>query len=402
MNKATAILFLKRFSENSSTPAEQEDFLAWLNSAPEPDIEDIARKYEDILQAFAESGQADARLVKLIEERLNEEETAPVVPLITTVPVVHRSPFWRRYAGAAAAVLLLVLSGAAFFLFNRSGGSKPDQATVAPQVSNELLPGGNKAVLKLADGTTILLDSAKGGLLSKQGAANVVKLEDGQLAYNTSGGNDQKPLYNTIETPNGGQYAVVLSDGTKVWLNATSTLRFPATFTEGERRVTLTGEAYFEVVHNSDYPFIVAAGNAEIKDIGTAFNINSYPDEPAMQVTLTEGLASVSAGGKEVQLKPGKVAALTGQDIRLADADVQSAVAWKNGLFQFKNASIESIMRQVARWYDVEVAYDGTITQLFSGAIYRNSKASEVFKILEKGGNVQFVITGKKIVVKPL
>jgi transmembrane sensor len=266
----------------------------------------------------------------------------------------------------------------------------------------------------------IVLDSAANGALSQQGKTIVLKKQDGQLIYQSQhNGNQDAVAWNTISTPRGGQYQVVLPDGTKVWLNAVSSLRFPAGFTGKERIVELTGEAYFEVKpltpkgENEKMPFVVKIvtpdGNgAQIKVLGTHFNINAYDDEPMIKTTLLEGSVKVSAIGnrQSAMLKPGEQVSISqssqlSQPIPVQTADIEEAVAWKEGRFVFNEASVETVMREIARWYDVEIVYAGKVpAEKFEGEIPRNSNIQEVFKILELS-NVHCKIEGRKITVLP-
>ena len=219
----------------------------------------------------------------------------------------------------------------------------------------------------------------------------------------STGGKDLRGAvaYNTLTTPRGGQYHLTLSDGTSVWLNAASSIKYPIAFTGNERRVEITGEVYFEVEHNAAKPFRVICNGQTVEDLGTHFNINAYNDENAVKTTLLEGSVNVSAAGKNKMLKPGEQAQLQHGNIRIADVDVNKVAAWKNGLFQFNDDNIRDIMRQLGRWYDVDIKYEGNLPDWeFSGAIPRNANLSQVLDILSFV-KVHFRIDGKTIVVKP-
>lgn len=326
-----------------------------------------------------------------------------------------------RWWYAAAAVVLAGIPLAYYFL-----QSKPSNAVVqhVPPPPNDILPGGNQAVLTLADGSTILLDKAGNGVLSRQGSTQVVKLANGQLAYKASGSsNASTNLYNTIATPRGGKFQVTLPDGTKVWLNAASSLRYPASFTGPVREVTLTGEAYFEVA-----PMVLAAADGKkgklpfrvivnypteggeekksmVEVLGTHFNVNAYAEEPVIKTTLLEGSVKVSAasGGASPAsriLKPGQQAQLQQQQLAVVDADTEAAIAWKNGLLQFEGDDIQAAMRMIARSYDVTVEYNGTAPSThFRGTVSSNGPVSKVLDLLEQTGEVHFEIKGRKIIV---
>lgn len=315
---------------------------------------------------------------------------------------IVRVSFWKRFA-AAAAVIVVLLSGSYFLFFNKETIKKQN-----PQLAiTDAAPGGNKAVLTLSDNSVVILDNAQNGVLSQQGNTKVLKLHDGQIAYNTSGDTKQA-LYNTISTPRGGQYQMTLSDGSKVWLNSASSIKFPVAFTGDERKVEITGEAYFEVAKNASMPFKVnAMDRQEVEVLGTHFNINAYNDEATINTTLLEGKVKVSASGSGLQdpdsqlLSPGQQAIMSkeGRISLNKNADVDAVVAWKNGWFNFNNYSVENIMRQISRWYDVEVVYAGRISaETFTGIVKRNSNVSEVLKIMQEAG-LKFKIDGKKIIV---
>lgn len=322
---------------------------------------------------------------------------------------------WQKYAVAAAVIILL---GAGYWWFShepvKNEIAKNDNVIKAPVT--DALPGVNRATLTLADGSQIVLDSAGHGVISQQGNTEVVKRNDGGIAYRT-GKDSHELIYNTITTKRGEQYPLVLPDGTEVWLNAASSLKYPVAFTGKERTVELTGEAYFEVakktIHNANggeerMPFTVkiltASGNGgEVNVLGTHFNINAYPDEKDIKTTLLEGSVKVSRDNAVGLLKPGQQAISGKNAIQIVkDADTEEAVAWKNGRFQFGGAPIEAIMRQLSRWYDVDIVYEGKVTQRFVGEISRNVPASKVFRILEETGRVKFSIENKKIIVSPV
>ena len=309
---------------------------------------------------------------------------------------------WVRVA--AAAVLILLATGT-FFLLNRQ--SQNESAKVNKElVTPDIKPGGNKAILTIGDNSQIVLNNMQNGILTQQGNTKVLKLDNGQLAYTLINEKPGEIFYNTLTTPKGGQYQLTLSDGTKVWLNAASSLRFPTSFSGKQRIVELTGEVYFEVAKNASMPFKVnVAGKGEVEVLGTHFNINSYSDEPTINTTLLEGSVKVTdlstrntqflIPGQQAQVNPGNQVSIN------KNVDVDEVMAWKNGLFNFNSLDIENIMRQVARWYDAEISYEGKINkETYSGIVSRNSNISEVLKILEEGG-VRFRIEGRKIIVLP-
>lgn len=313
--------------------------------------------------------------------------------------VVHLN--WRRMA--VAAVFILLVGAGVFWLLQSQKKEQEIAIQVKPNVQKDVAPGSTKAILKLADGTEIILDSANEGTLAQQGGVKIIKLNNGQLSYNPQDRKSNEVLYNTITTPKGGQYQLVLADGTKVWLNAGSSLHFPAAFAGQERIVELKGEGYFEVAKNAVMPFHVRVNEMDIQVLGTHFNVNAYTDEGLMRTTLLEGSVKVSKGTQARLLKPGQQAAVN-QDEQIFvqnDVNLDEVIAWKNGLFQFQSADLETILRQASRWYDIEVEYRDKITERFSGQISRNVNISQLLKILEFTGKVHFEIEGKKIIVKP-
>ena len=320
----------------------------------------------------------------------------------------------------AAAIIFFLITGSAAYLFLRS----PTQKNIVvnsgdtKRFRNDVGPGGDKATLTLADGTKINLDSVHAGAISQQGSAKVSKFGNGLLAYHSPvieiSSKNTAVFFNTITTPRGGQYQVVLADGSKVWLNAASSLRYPTSFTGRQRFVELTGEAYFEVSHlnakseKGHLPFVVKIINAsgarsEVEVLGTHFNINAYNDESVIKTSLLEGSVKMTQVNNTILLVPGQQAqANSNGDIKIiSDVDMNEATAWKNGMFEFKKADIKTIMRQIARWYDVEIQYQKNVDEKFYAEISRNTNVSNVFKMLEETGGVHFEIDGKKVTVMP-
>lgn len=309
----------------------------------------------------------------------------------------------RWFRVAAAAIILLLLSAGGYFIFNKHTQKQIVENEKQQQpYKNDVPPGGNKAVLTLANGTQIILDSAANGTLTQQGNTKIIKPGSGQLAYNSLNEKPGEVLYNTISTPKGGQYQVILADGSKVWLNAASSLRFPTSFTGKERKVELTGEGYFEVAKNAAMPFRVSVNDILVEVLGTQFDVNAYEDENAVMATLVEGNVRVTKGHAVQLLAPRQQAQINpnGQIVWHKNVDTDAVVAWKNGRFEFNGNTIESIMRQVARWYNVEIEYKGPVpADNFMGGTSRQENVSELLKILEQTQSVRFRIEGKKIIV---
>jgi ferric-dicitrate binding protein FerR (iron transport regulator) len=313
---------------------------------------------------------------------------------------------WPRFF-AAAAIIICIISTGAYFLFKSVSLrqiANADKLSKANNKNNDIHPGKNTATLTLSDGTTVILDETQNGTVSTQGNTKILKLDNGILSYNASNkGKVVEVLYNTISTPKGGQYQLLLSDGSKVWLNAASSLKFPAAFTGKERKVELLGEAYFEVAKNENMPFKVKADGMEVEVLGTHFNINSYDDESIVRTTLLEGSVKINGVKSKSFLKPGQQAKLDRDgDIRVInDADIDEAVAWKEGRFQFNRADIHEVMRQIARWYNVNIEYRGIVSSHFGGTISRDVNLSQVLKMLQLTGEVKFYVEDRKVVVIP-
>lgn len=265
-----------------------------------------------------------------------------------------------------------------------------------------IAPGGNKAILTLQDGSTIVLNDAKDGTLVKQGNTRVIKLTNGQIVYDDASAPADKVLHNTMTTPRGGQYQLTLPDGTDVWLNSASSITYPTSFVGKERKVSITGEAYFEVAKDKSKPFHVLAGNQNIEVLGTHFNVMAYSDEESIKTTLLEGSVKISEHNNTSILKPGEQAIVNKQGgIKIKQAVIEEALAWKNGYFKFNRVDIKYIMRQIARWYDVEVAYEGDMPEdEFVGKIGRGENIKQVLRVLELE-HVHFKIEGRKIIVLP-
>lgn len=348
----------------------------------------------------------EGKLDRYLKEALNEE--AGIHPddeqIIETIGKNRsRLPAWLKYTAAAALLLTASLS---FYFHTRPA---EQQMAKIKTVINDAMPGGNKAILTLSNGSKIVLNDIGVGTIAKQGHSSIDKLQDGRLIYQSdqpdSSGNKnitQKIAYNTISTPKAGQYQVTLPDGSKVWLNSVSSITFPTIFTGNERRVTITGEVYFEVAKNKKMPFLVNTRGQSVQVLGTHFNINAYEDENNVRTTLLEGSIKITASNSSKILVPGQQAEVAGNKIRIIDSgNLDAAVAWKNGYFVFDNADLPSLMRQLSRWYDVNIIYNGNAgDHEFVGEIKRNTNLSNVLKILASSG-VHFRIENKNLFIEP-
>jgi transmembrane sensor len=344
-----------------------------------------------------------------IWDKVQESTIRPVAPV--------RKIKWLR-ASAAAAIIISIGTGA-YFWNTQNQQPKRTLSAEARRVNAvvDVPPGGDKAILTLANGKQIILDNAANGVLAQQGHTDVVKLANGQLVYKGTGEKADEVIYNTLGTPRGGQYRLMLPDGSRVWLNAISSIRYPTAFTGKERTVEITGEAYFEVIRDKSRPFRVVCIKADhpgersdkgsetekmtIEVLGTHFNINAYNDEPSIKTTLLEGSVKVTRDNNSVVIKPGEQTQLNNSGTLkvIHDANVDEAVAWRNGLFEFQDADLHSILRQVMRWYDVDVEYQGNIPdRYFTAIISRDKTLTGVLEIL-KLSDIDYKLEGKKLVI---
>ena len=311
--------------------------------------------------------------------------------------VIKLNPFWLRSAAAVIIIAAVALGGHYLLKTDKHG-----QSQMAKNEFKNINPGGNKAVLTLADGRRVVLDDAQNGQLATQAGVVISKAADGQIVYKISGAENTglPTLQNTISTPRGGQYQVILPDQTSVWLNSASTISYPAAFTGQERLVSLTGEAYFEVAKNEKMPFKVRSGLQTVEVLGTHFNVNAYPDEPNKLTTLLEGSVKLVTPASSIRIAPGEQGVVLNDGVLLKRrVDIDRELAWKNGLFSFEGQDIRAIMRQISRWYDIEVVYDKNLPEeKYYGEIARSSKLENVFKILELN-NLAFRMEGKTVYV---
>ncbi|WP_215233147.1 FecR family protein [Dyadobacter linearis] len=369
------LMHLIRMSENDETLA------ALIRNAWEslhPDEKEFSEE---------ESGKMLHSILQTAENQREEEEEQEKV----------RPMRWLRYAAAS----LLIIAGFSLYWLKNRPEKVPEVSVTGRQVT-DIPPGGNRAMLSLSDGRQIPLDSAANGLLGSHGAASFTKTGDGKLrvavSENLQETNNQS---NRLSTPKGGQYQVTLHDGSKVWLNASSSIRFPTVFANNNRTVEISGEAYFEVTKDRKRPFRVRFGTSEVEVLGTSFNIMAYRDESASKTTLVEGSVKLRNKKGSKKLTPGQQATISANGaIQTAAVDIDREIAWKNGLFYFKDSGIQEIMRQAARWYDIDVNYEGKIPKRqFTGKVSRNVNISELLNMLRYAG-VNARVEQNKVVVK--
>jgi ferric-dicitrate binding protein FerR (iron transport regulator) len=383
-----------------------------LTSQAEKTISDEERM--ELLQYL--SAEENEKLIKDVigevyqqpgeEIPMNEKAAQDMLGLIlqTGKPEAKLITMFRRRVGyritVAAAVLLVIMSAAWLFMELSPKPRTQDQAVLSNDVK---APDVNKAMITLANGQRVYLDSVQNGQLALQGNIKLIKLADGRIVYQTASGEVIKEIqYNTLHNPRGSKVIdMALADGSRVWLNAGSSITFPVAFIGKERKVAITGEAYFEVAHDASKPFVVARGETSVQVLGTHFNVNAYEDEEDIKVTLLQGAVKVSNSNQSAVIKPGQQARV----VRNAkpeisnDVDLEKVMAWKNGQFNFEDADLPTVLRQLARWYDLEVVYQGAVPErAFGGKMQRDLMLSQVLRILEKM-DVKFKLEGKRLLI---
>jgi ferric-dicitrate binding protein FerR (iron transport regulator) len=389
-------ILLDRFFSNTCSPLEKAELMDLLAT---DEHDEAFKKYLDKAwgNTSATHQLTDLQSTKILSAIFSKER-ARVVPL-------SPAPRYKKLFWAAAAVLLLGISSTIYLLLSPSPLEDNEVAGrhVATPAKNDIAPGSMGAVLTLADGSVIVLDSAGDGNLATQGNTNILKTGGAVRYVAQAGEKSAVTAYNTIGTPRGRKFQLVLEDGTRVWLNAESSIRFPTVFEKNKRQVEITGEAYFEVAKNATKPFTVSVRGMEVQVLGTHFNVNAYQDETAINTTLLEGSVKVVNNNNVQMLVPGQQAHLENSGalgVRQS-VNTREIVAWKDDLFSFNNTDIKTLMRQLSRWYDADIVMPRDIPPVtFTGNISRNSNLSAVLKILELTEEVSFTIEGKKVIVK--
>ena len=401
LSRQRIIYLLEAYTSQKATSQEEEELWDWMqDSQDDAVLKDYVHKvwstqYSDqTVNRVDWNGMFDA----IVSKSKNEQ----VIP--------GRKRLLVRWYRVAAAAVLAVLLGAAFFTFFK-GELSPQSGTAALLPHDVKAPQNNRATLTLSSGQKVYLDSMGNGTLAAEGGVNVLKLTDGRIAYK---GTASGELYNVLTNPRGSKVIdLILADGTRIWLNSGSSIRYPVAFAGGERKVTITGEVYFEVAHNAKMPFKVmlpsfkGAPAGAITVLGTHFNVNAYEDEEAIKTTLLEGsvllsLPSSSNTKRTAQLKPGQQAGISSELIVSDNSNLEEVMAWKNERFDFgEKTDIKTLMRELARWYDIDVHYAGKVNAHFGGSISRQVNVSDVLKILETTGGAKFKIEGKTVTVFP-
>ena len=376
---------LEKYLADSINESEKAQLFQMLQST------DYESELEQILDtAFLEGnikGLSDPNRAKALFDKIVEQGQVSRKPLFVSRRL--------RYSAVAAAILLLL--SIAIYQF-RTTGRTPAVMAGKGKIDEEILPGSDKAMLTLADGSVIILDST-GTRAMRQGNTDIRQYK-GQLKY-LQQESETASSYNTLTTPRGGQFRLTLPDGSEIWLNAASSITYPTAFTGNRRKVVITGEVYLEIMKNENMPFEVIVNDIEITVLGTRFNINAYKDEPSVNMTLLEGAIKVSRANNDQLLMPGQQEQLSpdGTLKIISDVDTASVVAWKNGMFSFNDADIPAVMRQIKRWYDADVEYKSEVSQHFMGSVPRSVPVSKLLTMLELTGRLHFRIEGKKIIV---
>ena len=389
-----------KYVHNTCTPEELREFwqLAGELSENDPIMDDIRNLWDTQKPSPHSLNSEDSRI--LLGKIMGKAKSVEVD--FGNIVHGHRRAAWRRIA-VAACITGLIVAGGIYFLRPGSGGKKAGMPV--PVALHDARPGSEKAVLTLGNGSTIVLEAAAKGQLARQGGSQIEKTDSGKLTYTHSKEGSTEVVKNTLSTPRGGRFGLTLADGTQVWLNASSSITYPTIFTEKERVVSITGEAYFEVAKDPGKPFHVKVNDMDVQVLGTHFNINAYSDEPTTKTTLLEGAVRVSKGSSSRVLLPGQQVQ-NGKDNTLAlvtNVDTEMEVAWKNNEFYFKNADLKTVLRQLARWYDLDIVYqDGApVDTRFEGELPMDAMASQVLAVLEKNG-VRFRLDGKQLTILPI
>ncbi|NML21975.1 DUF4974 domain-containing protein [Pseudoflavitalea sp. G-6-1-2] len=393
MNKEERIsLLLKKMDEQTISEAELEELTAVLGES------DAA---ETLITSQLQSGSADTPLPSQQRQQQMMAEILSADRLPEDQTTATRGTLISLYKKIAVAAAILIIAGVSFWLMRKSTSSKNTTDIVSVQ-QHDKEPGTDIATLTLADGTVIPLDSATQGKIALQGKTAVTCLNRGELKYSSAGQSDTGTYFNTVRVPRGGTYVLVLADGTRVWLNAASSLKYPADFTGNFREVELTGEGYFEVTENAAKPFMVQSGNLKIQVLGTSFNLNTYEEEAVAKASLIDGSVKVITGTGSAILKPGQQASISRstQNISVGNFDTEEVIAWKNGFFQF-NKIDESYLRQLSRWYDVDLQFEAPVkSNEFNGRITRQTKLSSIVDAFNISG-IPCRIEKNKLVILP-
>ena len=392
-------LLLQLYLDNKISKEERTELMEYLKnndtSAIAGLIDDSMLRLEEVPHLTAD--ESDSVLHRIITDnrfiQTDKQDT------------VKRFPIIKWLAGIAAALVFIV---AASIYFVKDQATKQNIANERwDAAAKQIQPGAQRAILKLGNGAVVELNHTAGETLVNTKRVKAVKTQSGEVVYNaiSSGlGSSHSPSveYNTLITPRGGEYQLILADGTHVWLNSASSLSYPVEFNGSKREVKLNGEAYFEVAKDKTKPFIVSANNMQVQVLGTHFNISSYSDDAKHVTTLLEGSVQIKKNSHVELLKPGQqaVTSSTSDIIDISQANIRTAMAWKNGYFIFNDEDLLDVMKKISRWYDVDVSYQGQIRDKLIGGTFKKSKSIKaLLQHLEKISGNHFDITGRRIIV---
>lgn len=395
MHKERLLHLLEKHFHKTISPAEHDELSQMMlgMDITVPLEEWMSEKWRSYIpeESLTEE-QADQHFRAIVEEAESRENRQ----LQSRAGGGMLRSYWMR----VAAVLLIALTGTTIYFLSSQTKDATGGQVLSGLSRQDVSPGGNFATLTLADGSKVILDSVSNGLVTSQGNVRVVKSDNGQIKYE-AGKDKGSVFFNTMTTPVGGEYRLVLPDGTTVWLNAASSITYPTAFVGKERNVSVSGEAYFEVAKNASMPFKVKTGEQVIEVLGTHFNVNAYANEHTLNTTLAEGKVKITENGKTVLLQPGQQVRndRNGNLSLVHNPDMDEIMAWKDGVFRFNGTDIETIMRQVARWYGVEVVYKDKIGELFVAEIPRSVNVSKLLELLELTKQVRFSVNNKVITV---
>ena len=401
MEKETVIFLLQKHIAGTLTEADKIELTTFIDKKQHKEV--ITAALEELLSRNNQITEFDEKRFMPLVAGVFKADVITDEDAIADSTTNKRKGVFGKKAWLALMALVFVGALSVYFYYFKPFPFKPFAGN-NNSVSDEVAPGGYKALLTLFDGSTIVLDSVADGLLTQQGNAKVTKVANGELSYSAAGETNSNNLFNTVTTPRGGQYQVVLSDGSRIKLNAFSSVTYPTTFGGKDRSVTITGEAYFEIAKNAKKPFKIRVYDMEVEVSGTEFNINAYTDEPAIKTTLIKGNIKLTNNEMLLMLHASQQGQFDKQgNFSLEkNIDTNEVIAWKNGLFQFNNADAKTAIRQIGRWYNVDVVYEkGALkNQEVFGEIRRNVNLSEVVKLLKKS-DINCSVEGRTLFVRP-
>lgn len=375
---------LTQYAANTCTREELLEFLTLIR-----DNKENSQLYDSLDEVWHTVSNTD-QLPNLDREKIYND-------IMADKPIPQLRPVRKWIGYAAAAVIIFTISLGLYKLY-QTPAPNPDNLHVKNKV---IPPGSNQAVLTLSNGSRIALNGKQPGIVASQNHIPIKQMSNGEIAYQPNTADKSSgQIFNTLTTPIGGQYAITLTDGTRVWLNAMSSLKYPVTFTGAKRQVELSGEGYFEVAKNKNMPFTVTINNSEVMVYGTHFNIMGYTGEDNTNITLLEGSVKVTNNDHSKMLLPRQQAIIKNNIVAISTTDGEQAIAWKNGQFNFAHEHIDVIMRKLSRWFDIDVVYQGKITQEgFVGTLPRSKNLQEILQTLELTGSVHFKVDGRRVIV---